>query len=118
MAVSASQALRVLDIRGCGVRLNGDQLIARMYAGGRIPVDLAAVIRNNKSMILDHLTEQERLAETVSNALAMDSADFEEWRLEVLAAPPDDPHRAHDTEALHQAMAAKRAIHLAREVAA
>lgn len=115
MAVSALQALRVLDIRGCGVRLTEGRLIARMYQGGPIPADLAAVIRNNKPMLLDHLVEQKRLGETLANALALDDAEFADWCQEINLAPVGDPNLAHDREARWQALAAKRAAEIILE---
>ncbi len=101
MAADPNQVLRVLDSRGVHVHLKQGQLIGRMQMGS-IPADMVAFIKHNKSLIVAELRERERLAETVTNAMALTDAEFGQWVAEIKAAPVGDPHLPHDREALRQ----------------
>ncbi len=101
MAADPNQVLRVLDSRGVHVHLKQGQLIGRMQMGST-PADMVAFIKHNKSLIVAVLRERERLAETVTNAMALTDAEFGQWVSEIRAASPDDANLAHDREALRQ----------------
>ena len=101
MAADPQQVLRILDIRGVCVRLDRGQLIGRSITGS-MPVDVAHLVTHNKPLIVTELQERERLAETVTNAVALTDAEFGQWVNEIRAASPDDANLDHDREALRQ----------------
>lgn len=56
MATDPTFVIRVLENRGCLLRLEGDRIIARMMFGGPIPNDLARVIRNYRAILVEELS--------------------------------------------------------------
>ena len=100
MAADPAQVMRILDIRGIAVRLEGDHLRAHWRGGGPIPADMAAFIRHFKPVIAGALHERARLAATVANVLALDDAGYRQWCADVRRAPPRDPHLANVRAAL------------------
>ena len=51
MATDPRQILRILDVRGVHVRLNGTRLIGRSITGS-MPPDIAHLIAHNKPLIV------------------------------------------------------------------
>lgn len=101
MAADPQQVLRILDIRGVSLRLKQGRLVGRSITGA-VPTDIAHFITHNKPLIIAELQERERLAETVTNVIALDESEYGQWVTEVKAAPTNDPHLQHDREAWRQ----------------
>ena len=101
MNADPKQVMRILEIRHVEVRLIDGNLKMRA-AEGEMPVDMAEFVRHNRALIVTELQESERLAETVTNVMALTDAEFGQWVSEIRAASPDDANLAHDREALRQ----------------
>lgn len=134
MAADIAQVLRILDHRGVTVRLSQGRLIARPTHGyadalvcidgqwyrtppenGPLPNDMMRFIAHFRDQIIAHLAEEERLAETVINILALTPAEQEQYRREVAEAPDDQEHIQHDRESWRRA---RIQITIAKEIAA
>ena len=101
MNADPKQVMRILEIRHVEVRLIGGNLKMRA-AEGQMPADMVEFVRHHRALIVAELRERERLAETVTNAMALIEAEFGEWVSEIRAASSDDANLAHDREALRQ----------------
>lgn len=113
-AADPQQVLRILDVRGVHVRLNGTRLIGRSIMGS-MPPDIAHFVTHNKPLIIAELQERERLAETVTNVMALDDVEYGQWAEEIKAAPPGDLNLAHDREAWRQVRRLKQLAQWAAE---
>jgi len=114
MAADPQQILRILDIRDVHVHLKQGELIGRMQSGS-MPADMVAFITHNKPLIVAELQERARLADTVTNVIALDDAEYGQWVAEVKAASRDDPHLPHDREAWRQVRRLKELARWAAE---
>jgi hypothetical protein len=109
MSVTAADIMRVLDLGGIEVRLDGDRLVGRAVVGGPLPAGAVGYIKRFRAEIIDALAERERLAEIVRNVMALNDAEYQQWRHEVLAGNDDPGPDRHDREALRQVAAIKKA---------
>ncbi len=114
MSANPAQVLRILDIRHVEVRLINGNLKMRCTAGA-MPDDMIAFVRHYRPLIVAELQERERLAETVTNVMALDDTEYRQWVAEFRAAPADDPHLGHDREALRQVRRLKELAQWAAE---
>lgn len=109
------QIFRILDIRSIHVHLKADRLTGKS-AHGPMPADMVDFVKHFKPQITSELVERERLAETVTNVLALTESEQQQWAKEVNAAPRDDEHYDHDHRALRQVAAIRQAARSAAEL--
>ncbi len=79
MAADPIQIMRILDLRGIDLRLAGGQLRAHWRHGDHVPADLVGFIRHFKALIVAEFQERDRLAETVTNAMSLNDAEYGQW---------------------------------------
>lgn len=99
------QVLRILRFHGVSVRVVDGQLVARFPESTPFPDDMRSFIRHFRDRLVAYLLEEERLAETVTNILALTPEEQEQYRRELAAAPFDQEHIQHDREAWRRASA-------------
>lgn len=97
------QVLRILRFHGVSVRVVDGQLVARFPEYSPFPDDMRAFTRHFRDRLVAYLLEEERLAETVTNILALTPEEQEQYRRELTAAPFDQEHIQHDREAWRRA---------------
>ncbi len=114
MSANPAQVLRILDIRHVEVRLIDGNLKMRCTAGA-MPADMTDFVRHYRPLLIAELQERERLAETATNAMALDDAEYGQWIAEIKAAPVDDADLPHDREALRQVRRLKELARWATE---
>ncbi len=118
MTADVHQVMRILSIRGVMVRLEHGRLLGRSVHGP-IPDDMAGLIRYNREPLIVYLAEEDRLALTVTNVLALPALGRDRWESEVLAGHAYPAIDRHYREALRRVRAelASRAVNAKREAA-
>lgn len=112
MAADIAQVLRILRYRDISVRMVDGRLVAR-YRHGAMPADMYSFIAHFKDRLVAYLLEEERLAETVTNILALSDEERDEYRRLIVGNHPEVT--PHDREAWLRAQAQ---IEIDQEIAA